>query len=60
MIRTRTIANCHADAAAFDWERWNREMDAALANWNAAEAALSQAHIDMARHVRAQLQAEWK
>lgn len=38
---------------AFDWDAHNRELEEALVRWFAAEVELSQAHIDMARDVRA-------
>lgn len=46
------------EAAAFDWDAHNREIEAGLAaleRLNATEAALSQARIDMARDVTALL-----
>lgn len=57
---TRTAQKARLDIAAnrdaqFDWDRHNRELDAALDRWLAAETALSQAHIDMARDVRAMI-----
>lgn len=38
------------------WEKFH----ASLREWEAAEAALGQASIEMARDVRGKLEAEWK
>lgn len=62
MTRARTIAACDASATRFDWDEWQRDFDAkmnafrqSLDEYNAIEAAIAQARIDMARDIRGML-----
>lgn len=59
MSRARTQAACLKDAARFDWDEYNRQLDAKMnalrqapAECAAVDAAITRAGRDMARDVR--------
>jgi hypothetical protein len=47
------LAALQSVAKPFDWDAHNAAMDAALARWNETERELAEAHMSMARDLRA-------